>query len=199
MVVRRLLFFGLVCFSLLSSVLSAQDCRSLYEKLPVSEDPLSPVLGTQVSSGDKETVYQLGRGIYGTVFRVLPKDKKQSTYIRKVYDSVSFRDGDHALMVQMGKTEKGLPPQGFRVPKTEPEGSHTLRIEDTPGRDLHSVLLDPGVDAGTRERLLIQYTEKLEQFRLLLEKGPQIELKAVASRSIYYKDRKLDGTPVLSG
>ena len=55
------------------------------------------------------------------------------------------------------------------------------------------------MDAGTRERLLIQYTEKLEQFRLLLEKGPQIELKAVASRSIYSKDRKLDGTPVLSG
>lgn len=135
-------------------------------------------------------IYHLGSGIAGgDVYRVVPRDKRLPSYVRKDYFVESGLVNDLRALAQL----RALPPDAFpirivRTLKEFPEKKR-LHIEDVPGRTLNDVLLDPALPASLRESLKNRYLDAIARLEQAIAKLPG------ASRPNQRDFRDLKGMP----
>ncbi len=175
------------------------DCRALYAQTTPSAGPFVAHVGSFSFTKPEGDYYELGRGSAGgTVYRVIPSDVSRSTYLVKIYRgdpptrAEMNRNHDAEVMRVFGETYEGTE-SPFRIPKVQPIGKDTLEMEDTPGRDLHSILLDPAVSEAVKEQLREAYSEKLSQFSNFIWRGPRLKHKTGEAIRDYFREGKLDG------
>lgn len=175
---------ALVCLALwLCTAASALTCRDLYvlyEKqghaspltLPSLGGAFEPVLGKFVKSTAEGNVYLLGGHSEGKVYRIVPHDPKKPAYALKEFGNP--RLSDPVLPLKLLRDLPGA--KGFDVPKVEEIDDKStesldgdeftyvtkrMRLEDVPGRDLHSLLMadDKEVPPAVKKQLRQDYNE----------------------------------------
>ncbi len=174
------------------------DCRFLYTQTTPSAGPWVAHAGTLDITTPGALYYRLGRGLAGgTVLRVVPTDAAAKTYLKKTYRSQKQRDDDATLLEVLGQTYPDAR-SPFRIPKVTKYGEYDLEMEETPGRDLHSLLVDPAISEGIKTKLRETYGQKLRELGIFLKNGPGLNrIKFSDPYRDYFGDDKLDGTKVL--
>lgn len=191
---------------LLSHLAQGMDCRVLYpEGGGKSKKGLFTAhTGTLHLDGTDHAVYLLGEGISGgQVFRVVAKDGKTPTHVEKFYRDEFQRDSDLAALnlLEQARDKFKDVPTGFHIPWAK-AGSrkNELQLEDVGGRDLHSLLVDPGVSAPLKKLLRERYQKGLEEMKAFLKKSMDqtAEISAEPANPIFFGDELPDGTHELN-
>ena len=187
---------ALVC--LISGALHAEgayDCRHLYGELSPSGAPWMAHAGVLTAVNPYGSQYRLGDGQGGgTVYRIVPHNPTANTFLKKVYRRQMQRDADAELMEMFGQAY-GNAKSPFRIPQVKRVGTHELELEETPGRDLHSLLMDPSISPELKEQLRTNYNRRLKDFSAFLFHGPRIAHSRVGSvNRDFFADGKPDGT-----
>lgn len=145
----------------------------------------------------------LGQGKYGEVYRIQSKNPKRSDWILKITTTAEKENG---LLSRLREICRGRD-CGFQIARSELieariEGHGALKLSDTRGRSIYSLMTDPSVDEALKRELERKYHERFDRLRASLD-GYAPE-KAAPQDKYFFGNHPpgtypipLDGLPIL--